>query len=77
MTEGILSSLNIDAMVAGAIIASAILAFVLVVVIFSVRFKSQQEKIVDLKERLENREEKIIWFFSSVSPHLQSEMQKS
>ncbi len=58
--EKILSQFNIDAMVFGAIVASVILAFVLVVVIFSVRYKGQYEKIADLGERLKEREEKIL-----------------
>jgi len=57
--EKIFAQFNIDAMVFGAIVASAILAFILVVVIFSVRYKSLYEKIADLQERLKEREEKI------------------
>ena len=57
--EKIFAQFNIDAMVFGAIVASVILAFILVVVIFSVRYKSQYEKIADLRERLKEREEKI------------------
>jgi chromosome segregation ATPase len=57
--EKIFAQFNIDAMVFGAIAASIILAFILVVVIFSVRYKSQYEKIADLRERLKEKEEKI------------------
>ncbi len=57
--EKLFAQFNIDAMVFGAIVASAILAFILVVVIFSVRYKSLYEKIADLRERLKDREEKI------------------
>ncbi len=59
MLEKLLAQFNVDAMVFGAIVASVILAFVLVVVIFSVRYKSQQEKIEDLKFRLGEKKERI------------------
>ncbi|WP_292663163.1 hypothetical protein [Nitratifractor sp.] len=59
MLEKLLAQFNVDAMVFGAIVASVILAFVLVVVIFSVRYKSQHEKIDDLKFRLAEKKEKI------------------
>lgn len=59
MLEKLLAQFNVDAMVFGAIVASVILAFILVVVIFSVRYKSQQEKIDDLKYRLAEKKEKI------------------
>ncbi|WP_292655725.1 hypothetical protein [Nitratifractor sp.] len=57
--EKLFAQFNIDAMVFGAIVASVFLAFVLVVVIFSVRYKGQYEKIEDLRDRLKEREEKI------------------
>ena len=57
--QQILEQFNIDAMVFGAIVASIVLAFILVVVIFSVRYKSLLEKIDDLKLRLGEKKEKI------------------
>ena len=57
--QQLLEQFNIDAMVFGAIAASIVLAFILVVVIFSVRYKSLLEKIDDLKYRLGEKKEKI------------------
>jgi len=59
MPDRFLPIANVDAMVFGAIVASAVLAFLLVVVIFSVRFRGQQEKVGELMKRLEEREEKL------------------
>ncbi|WP_457606542.1 hypothetical protein [Nitratifractor sp.] len=59
MLQDFLTQFHIDEMVFGAIVASVILAFILVVVIFSVRYKSQQEKILELRERLGEKKEKI------------------
>jgi len=59
MLQKLLEQFNVDAMVFGAIVASIILAFILVVVIFSVRYKGQQERIDELRSRLAEKKEKI------------------
>jgi len=58
--QKLLEYFNIDAMVFGAIVASVALAFVLVVVIFSVRYKGLYERMSHLKEQLKQREESIV-----------------
>ena len=59
MLERFLALYHLDAMVFGAIVASVVLAFILVVVIFSVHHKGQLEKIGELQERLKEKKEKI------------------
>ncbi len=54
--ERFLSQLNIEQVILGAIIASVILAFILIVVIFSIYLRGESEKIKELRERLKNLE---------------------
>jgi chromosome segregation ATPase len=46
---------NVDKMVMGSIVGSIVLAFVLLVVIFSVKIRAQQETIVQLREALREK----------------------
>jgi chromosome segregation ATPase len=50
---------GIDKMVLGSIVGSVVLAFILLVVIFSVKIKYQQDKIVLLKDELGNKINKV------------------
>ena len=45
---------GLDKMVLGSIVGSVILAFLLLIVVFSVKIKSQQDRIATLREVLEN-----------------------
>ena len=47
---------NIDAVVIGAISTSVILSFILLVIIFSMRYKSQNERVMDLKRILREKD---------------------
>ncbi len=50
---------GIDKMVLGSIVGSIVLAFVLLVVIFSVKIKSQQDRIVYLKDEIKAKSDEI------------------
>jgi len=57
--KGIAFLENIDMMVLSSIIAVVILAFMLVVIIFAVKFKTQHEQNRQLKEHIEEKTERI------------------
>lgn len=48
---------NIDALVVGAISTSVILSFILLVIIFAMRYKSQNERVADLKRLIREKDE--------------------
>ncbi|NKQ40403.1 MAG: hypothetical protein HF962_02405 [Sulfurovum sp.] len=58
---------NINMMVLSGIVVVVLLAFLLVVVVFTVKFRSQHEKIVQLKEMLEDKIGKTILVEESLS----------
>ena len=58
---------NTDMMVLGSIVAVVILAFLLVVLIFTVKFKSQQEQTRVLQERLDEKKKKVILLEESMA----------
>lgn len=48
---------DIDALVVGAISTSVILSFILLVIIFAMRYKAQNERVVDLKRLIREKDE--------------------
>jgi chromosome segregation ATPase len=58
---------NINMMVLASIVIAVLLAFVLVVVVFAVKLKSQQEKSRSFKEERDERHEKITLLEESLS----------
>jgi chromosome segregation ATPase len=66
-----------DKMVLGSIVGSVVLAFVLIVVIFSVKIKSQQDRIVSLKGRLSDSEGELESLKKSISQYENREIDSS
>ena len=48
---------DIDALVIGAISTSVILSFILLVIIFAMRYKAQNERVIDLKRLIREKDE--------------------
>ncbi len=48
---------NVDALVVGAISTSVILSFILLVIIFAMRYKSQNDRVADLKRLIREKDE--------------------
>ena len=60
-------TLNLNDVVVITIISSVVLAFILVVIIFSIRYKIQSDRIIDLKRVIKAKDEKISSLENSLS----------
>jgi chromosome segregation ATPase len=58
---------NVDMMVLASIIVVVILAFVLVVIVFTIKFKTHYERIKQLQENLDSKSEKSLLLEESLS----------
>ena len=47
-----------DAIVLGAIVSSIILSFILLVIVFAMRYKAQNERVLDLEKLLKEKEKR-------------------